>query len=142
MTLKLSGTATTTNPSSVSFDGSEGTNGVTLSMPSALSGISTISAGTVTATTKFVGALEGNANSATALTSNGGSDVLPIYFSNGKKLVEIQVTPEDAITIADAISQISVMSAEKGESCSTMSVLTGITNKKALLRHTEVNDEN
>lgn len=70
------------------------------------------------------------------------NEKISIYFSNGKKLVEIQVTSEEAIIIADAISQISVMSAEKGESCSTMSVLTGITNKKALLRHTEVNDEN
>lgn len=42
MTLKLSGTATTTDPSTVSFDGSEGNNGVSLSMPSQISGFTSI----------------------------------------------------------------------------------------------------
>lgn len=42
MTLKLSGTATTTNPSTVSFDGSEGSNGVSLSMPSQISGLTNL----------------------------------------------------------------------------------------------------
>lgn len=77
----------------------------------------------------------------TMLRLGNKNEKIPLYFSNGEKLVEIQATPEDAITIADAISQISELSAEEGEVYSTMSVLTGITNKKALLRHTEVNDD-
>lgn len=68
------------------------------------------------------------------------NEKIPLYFSNGEKLVEIQVTPEEAITIADSISQISMLAVEEGESYSTMSVLMGITNKKALMKHMEVHD--
>lgn len=39
--------------------------------------------GNVTAT-KFIGPLQGNANTATALTSSAGSSTTPIYFSSGK----------------------------------------------------------
>lgn len=69
------------------------------------------------------------------------NDKIPLYFSNGEKLVEIQVTSEDAITIADSISQISELAAEEGESYSTMAILLGITDKKSLIKHMEVNDD-
>ena len=42
-----------------------------------------VSQGNVTAP-KFIGALQGNADTATALTSNAGSATTPIYFNNGK----------------------------------------------------------
>ena len=49
MTLKLSGTASTTsNPTSVSFNGEEGTNGVTLNMPKAITGFTEVSSAKVT----------------------------------------------------------------------------------------------
>lgn len=70
------------------------------------------------------------------------NDKMSLYFSNGVKLVEIQVTSDEAITIADTISQISMMSAEKRKSYKTMDILLAITNKKALMKHMEVNDEN
>lgn len=69
------------------------------------------------------------------------NDKMSLYFSNGIKLVEIQVTSDEAITIADTISQISMMSAEKHKSYKTMDILLAITNKKALMKHMEVNDE-
>ena len=69
------------------------------------------------------------------------NEKMPLYFSNGVKLVEIQVTSDEAITIADTISQISMMSAEKRKSYKTMDILLAITNKKALMKHTEVTDE-
>lgn len=69
------------------------------------------------------------------------NEKIPLYFSNGKKLVEIHVTSEEAITIADTISQISEVAAEKGESYSTMAILHAMTNKKALMKYMEVNDE-
>ena len=70
------------------------------------------------------------------------NEKMPLYFSNGVKLVEIRVTSDEAITIADTISQISMMSAEKRKSYKTMDILLAITNKKALMKHMEVNDEN
>lgn len=69
------------------------------------------------------------------------NEKMPLYFSNGVKLVEIQVTSDEAITIADTISQISMMSAEKRKSYKTMDILLAITNKKALMKHMEVTDE-
>lgn len=80
-------------------------------------------------------------NGITMLRLGNKNEKIPLYFSNGEKLVEILVTPEEAITIADSISQISEMSVEKGESYSTMSILLGITDKKSLMKHVEVHDE-
>ena len=77
----------------------------------------------------------------TMLRLGNKNDKIPLYFSNGEKLVEIQVTSEEAITIADSISQISEMSAEEGESYSTMAILLGISDKKSLIKHMEVNDD-
>lgn len=57
MTLKLSGAATNTNPSTVSFDGSEGDSGVTLSMPSQISGFTSVGTSKLTITST---ALEGH----------------------------------------------------------------------------------
>lgn len=77
----------------------------------------------------------------TMLRLGNKNEKIPLYFSNGEKLVEIQVTPEEAITIADSISQISELAAEEGESYSTMAILLSITDKKSLIRHMEVNDD-
>ena len=80
-------------------------------------------------------------DSITMLRLGNKNEKIPLYFSNGEKLVEILVTPEEAIIIADSISQISEMSAEEGESYSTMAILLGITDKKSLMKHVEVHDE-
>lgn len=70
------------------------------------------------------------------------NEKIPFYFSNGQKIAEIHVTSEEAITIADSISQISALSVEDGESYSTMAILLAMTDKKSLMKHMEVNDEN
>jgi hypothetical protein len=80
-------------------------------------------------------------SSITMLKLGNKNEKIPLYFSNGEKLVEIHVTPEEAITIADSISQISEMAAEEGESYSTMAILLGITDKKSLIKHMEVHNE-
>lgn len=77
----------------------------------------------------------------TMLRLGNKNEKIPLYFSNGEKLVEIQVTPEDAIAIADSISQISELSVEEGEVYSTMDILLSITDKKSLIKHMEVNNE-
>ena len=57
------------------FDGSED---VTLNIPTTLTGFTSITS------TTFVGSLTGKADFADSLNSNAGSDVIPVYFTGGK----------------------------------------------------------
>lgn len=56
----------------------DGNANVVLTIPEAMTGFTSIES------TTFKGALDGNAKTATALTSNAGSSTTPIYFTDGK----------------------------------------------------------
>ena len=65
--------------------------------------------------TTFYGALSGNASTATALTSNAGSSVLPIYFSGGKPVAVSDInliasdTTSKVIAVANSNGSVGIL---------------------------------
>lgn len=86
------------------FDGSAG---VTLNIPTSLEGFTSITSTTFIGS--LTGSITGNAATATALGSNDGSSVLPVYFTGGKPkaisdIETITITARDAKKLTEAVN--------------------------------------